>query len=138
MIMAMPTDGDEQFSEAYRIVSRFDERLKLARASELAGGGRLLEAEALLCPLGRHPNSAQELDLLARILVRQGRYDEARQCWREVADGDQRKKDAHDCIVALNGWLDHRRALFRWRVKLALWFVAANFIGTLLVWFGSH
>src|SRR6266404_2590200 len=45
---------------------RFGEELLLARATELAQSGRLLEAEALLTN-GRNPESPKEMDLLARI-----------------------------------------------------------------------
>ena len=56
-------------------------QIRLARATELAHSGRLFEAEALLAHDGDLPHSAIELDLLARIAARQGRFDEARRRW---------------------------------------------------------
>ena len=56
-------------------------QIRLARATELVQSGRLLEAEAVLVQNGELPHNASELDLLARIAARQGRFDEARQLW---------------------------------------------------------
>jgi tetratricopeptide (TPR) repeat protein len=56
-------------------------QIRLARATELAESGRLLEAEAVLVQTGKLPDSANELDLLARIAARQGKFDQARQRW---------------------------------------------------------
>jgi len=56
-------------------------QIRLARATELAQAGRLLEAEAVLAQNGELPRNASELDLLARIAARQGRFDEARRRW---------------------------------------------------------
>ena len=48
--------------------------IRLARATELVQSGRLLEAEAVLVQNGELPHNASELDLLARIAARQGRF----------------------------------------------------------------
>jgi tetratricopeptide (TPR) repeat protein len=56
-------------------------QIRLARATELAQSGRLLEAEAVLARNGELPHDASALDLLARIAARQGRFDEARRRW---------------------------------------------------------
>lgn len=55
--------------------------IRVARAAELARSGRLLEARGVLVPNGELPSSPHELDLLARIAARQGRFDEARRMW---------------------------------------------------------
>ena len=57
-------------------------QIRLARATELAQSGRLLEAEAVLAQNGELPRDASELDLLARIAARQGRFVEARRRWK--------------------------------------------------------
>jgi tetratricopeptide (TPR) repeat protein len=57
------------------------DQIRLARATELAQSGRLLEAEAVLARNGELPPKAKELDLLARIAARQGHFDEARRRW---------------------------------------------------------
>jgi hypothetical protein len=59
---------------------RFRSSFRLARASELAIAGRLLEAETILTP----PESVQEYDLLAKILFRRGLYGSAIKYWNEA------------------------------------------------------
>ena len=66
------------------LVKRFDDRSRLASASDLALRGNLMEAEALLCPGMNLPISSDELDLLARIHVRQGLYIQARHRWEDA------------------------------------------------------
>jgi len=56
-------------------------QIRLARATELAQSGRLLEAEAVLARNAELSHNASELDLLARIAARQGRFEEARRRW---------------------------------------------------------
>ena len=60
----MQASGANGLNEA---INRFDRKIRLARASELAVSGRLLEAEALLISKERFPDTWDELDLLARI-----------------------------------------------------------------------
>ncbi len=67
-------------------------RIRLARATELAQSGRLLEAEAVLAQNGELPRNASELDLLARIAARQRRFDKARRRWNaaiQIAPGNE-------------------------------------------------
>lgn len=65
-------------------VAAFESRMRLARASEHAAAGRLFEAEALLAPPGgKQPGTWDEIDLLARIRVRQGKFTEAVRLWKQ-------------------------------------------------------
>jgi hypothetical protein len=65
-------------------VAAFESRMRLARASEHAAADRLFEAEALLAPPGaKQPGTWDEIDLLARIRVRQGKFTEAMQLWKQ-------------------------------------------------------
>ena len=66
------------------IVRAFSLRLRLARSTELALAGSLLRAEELLTSGGNLPETAEELDLLARILVQQKRYAEAQKRWKDA------------------------------------------------------
>jgi hypothetical protein len=107
-------------------IARFNNRVRLARASELALMGRTLEAETLICP-GRHlPMSSDELDLLAKIHVRQGRYDQARKRWEDaVRIGDCRAL-YEERIKVLDDWLGYRHRMLVWRIKLGIWLVAVS------------
>jgi hypothetical protein len=114
----MSTKVDQRLSDLRRLAKQFDDRTKLARASELARDGRLLEAEGLLCQGKGLPESVEELDLLARIHVKQGRFDDARRRWRDAGKLDG--SPSHDeCIDILNRWLEYRHRLVLWRLKLA-------------------
>jgi hypothetical protein len=120
----MSIKADERLSELLRLGKQFDDRMKLARACELAQDGRLLEAEGLLCQGKGVPQTIDELDLLARIHVRQGRYEEAKRRWRDAAKLDG--SHSHDeCIEVLDRWLEHRQKIhLRW-VKLAGYLILA-------------
>ncbi len=109
--------------EVDRVVREFDERLRLARASELASCNRLLEAEALLCPKGVGAASAAELDLLARINVRQCRFAEARKRWEQaIAREESRRGEFEQCLRVLEAYSAQslKRRLIEWWVTLTL------------------
>jgi tetratricopeptide (TPR) repeat protein len=76
-------------------------RIRLARATELAQSGRLLEAEAVLAQNGELPHSATELDLLARIAARQGRFDEARRRWDTATQIEPGNEIYRQCLEHL-------------------------------------
>ena len=109
--------------EALRLVQQFDESLRLARATELATSNRLLEAEALLCPRGGADVSVAELDLLARIHVRQGRFDAAKRRWKQavVRAVDSRVK-FEECLRVLEEYRIRRmrRRKMEWWITLTL------------------
>lgn len=76
-------------------------QIRLARATELAQSGRLLEAEAVLAQNGELPRNASELDLLARIAARQGRFDEARRRWNAAIQIDPGNEIYRQCLEHL-------------------------------------
>ena len=115
---------DERRAEVQRLTTRFEDRLRLSRAGELASWGRLLEAEALLCP-GRHlPMSADELDLLARIHVKQGQFDLAKRRWEDALKLGDRREEFEECLKVLEDWLFFRRRMWIWKIRLGMWAVA--------------
>lgn len=93
------------------IIRAFSLRLRLARSAELALAGSLLRAEELLTPGGSLPETARELDLLARILVRQKRYAEAQKRWKEALRFSGGERCYQDALDSLNGYVAalHRR-----------------------------
>ena len=76
-------------------------QIRLARATELAQSGRLLEAEAMLAQNGELPRNASELDLLARIAARQGRFDEARRRWNAAIQIESESDVYRQCLQHL-------------------------------------
>ncbi len=106
----------------------------LARAAELASAGRLLEAQVLLCPNEALPKSADELDLLARIHVKQGRNDLAKSRWEEALKSETRGAEFEDCLKALDAYQlqlhqdqIYRHKMMLWGIKLALGVTALLF-----------
>jgi hypothetical protein len=96
------------------IIRAFSFRLRLARSAELALAGSLLRAEELITPNGGLPETAEELDLLARILVRQKRYAEAEKRWKDalrVSGGKNCYQDALDSLNAYVIALQHRKQI---------------------------
>ncbi len=109
--------------EVSRLVLKFDEQLRMHRASELAACNRLLEAAALLCPAGRNASSAAELDMLARINVRQRRFAEAQKCWEQAITRDSDKKgECEQCLQVLEVYSAqcYRRRVIEWWIALSL------------------
>ena len=106
------------------LVTEFDDSLRLTRASELASRGHLLEAEALLCPGMHAPMSSDELDLLARIHVKQGLFELALRRWEDALKTGNRRAEFEECIKALDHWLEYRRELWIWRARLGLYLAA--------------
>lgn len=67
------------------LIEKFDMETRIARAAELALSNRLLQAEALLAPNGTLPRTWQEMDMLARIHVKQGRLSDALRRWHDAS-----------------------------------------------------
>ena len=87
----MEAPGQEARAATAEVLQRFFEELRLARATELAQSGRWLEAEALLTN-GREPESAKELDLLARIAAATRRYERAGIWWAAAHQKDPEER----------------------------------------------
>jgi predicted Zn-dependent protease len=88
-------------SEANSALETCFAQIRLARATELAQSGRLLEAESVLIQNGELPGSTSELDLLARIAARQGRFDEARRRWKAAMQLEPQNDVYRHCIENL-------------------------------------
>jgi len=104
-----------QKSTAEEIVEEFSLKLKLARSAELALAGSLFKAEELLMSGNELPKSAGELDLLARILVRQKRYAEAKKRWNDALRVSPDETCYEKALIALEKHvmtLNYRRKLW--------------------------
>jgi tetratricopeptide (TPR) repeat protein len=88
-------------TETLIAVHNYFAQIRLARATELAQSGRLLEAEAVLAENGELPRNARELDLLARIAARQGRFDVAGQRWKAAIQLEPGNEIYHRCLERL-------------------------------------
>ena len=104
----MSKSTDEHRIGLRETVESFDTRLRLARASELAIAGRFIEAESLLLPQ-RGEVSAAELDLLARINVRQGNVEKAHNCWLRAIEQGSERANYEECIEVLKEWSKNRK-----------------------------
>jgi hypothetical protein len=106
-----------------KIAQAFSLRLRLARSAELALAGSLLRAEELLTPGGSLPETAEELDLLARIHVQQRRYAEAHKRWKEalrVSGGKSSYQDALDSLNAYVTVLQRRRRILLFAASIVI------------------
>ena len=119
-----------------RIIGHFDRRMRLARASELALSGRLLEAETLLVSKERFPNTWEELDLLARIRVLEGKLADALKLWRRGATISTHSARAHACIASLQKHAAEKfgRQKQMFIVLWALWSTAVVGVVAIVVW----
>lgn len=87
--------------EARQSLQNYFAQIRLARATELAQSGRLLEAEAVLVQNGELLHNAGELDLLARIAARQGRFNDARRCWKAAMQFEPGNDVYRQCLENL-------------------------------------
>jgi len=100
-----------------RLVADYDRKLRLARATDLAKSGRVLEAECLLRSSHGIPEGARELDLLARVAVRHRHHGKAL-LLREAAMRSQRSnKEYRGCVEKLREW---SAKLKRWKRLLQI------------------
>jgi hypothetical protein len=98
--MVMPEFTVEE-ARVQRLVADYDRRLRLARATDLAKSGRFLEAEGILNSSGGIPEGGGELDLLARIAVRQRRYGKALLLWEGAMRCDPNNEEYRRCVEKL-------------------------------------
>lgn len=109
-------------SDSSQRLQEFDERLRLARASELALLNHLQRAEWVLCAGGISKASSAELDLLARIHVRQGRYGDARKRWEQAISRDEANRyKFEECLRELDAFSAKQ---MKWRL-VEWWFTLA-------------
>lgn len=80
--------------------------LDFLTAWNLIASGNLDEAERLLCKSGALPSSLTALDLLARIAVRKGQYEQAGHLWRTILEKDPTHEAAKAAIERLGSpWI---------------------------------
>jgi len=75
--------------------------IRLARATELAQSERFAEAEAVLREDGYEPETAGELDLLARMAAQQGNFDKARRLWNQALQLEPQNATFQLCLRSL-------------------------------------
>lgn len=113
-------------------------QIRLARATELAQSGRLPEAEAILTHNGELPDNALELDLLARIAARQGRFDEARRRWNAAIKIEPGNEIYRQCVEHLTPARRIVRLIANSQDRLLnmlVWTTIAFAVGTLIYTF---
>ena len=74
-------------------------QIRFARATELAQSRRFVEAEAILSPDGKLPESPRELDLLARIAIHDRRFGQAKQLWEQTLKNDPTYEPARAALA---------------------------------------
>lgn len=124
---------DAEVDRVRAALEGFDRRLRIARASELALTGRLLEAAALLELERGVPIAWDELDLLARIRVCEGKFADALKLWGQGASIPTHSSHARACIVTLQNYAAAKFKRER-EVFVALWTLwSAAAVGIVLV-----
>jgi len=78
------------------------ENLRFIQATELVRSGKYLEAEAMLSPKGQVPETARELDLLARINVHQERFEDAARYWKAALKKERDNSNYKTCLEQLS------------------------------------
>jgi len=78
------------------------EKLRFVQATELVRSGKYLEAEAMLSPKGQVPETATELDLLARIYAYQERFEDAARYWQAALKKDPGNSNYKNCLEQLS------------------------------------
>jgi len=78
------------------------ENLRFVQATELVRSGKYLEAEAMLSPKGQVPETARELDLLARINAHQERFEDAARYWQAALKKEPNNSNYKTCLEQLS------------------------------------
>jgi len=89
--------------EANSGLDRCIENLRFVQATELVRSEKYSEAEAMLSPNGQAPDTARELDLLARINAHQERFDDAVRYWQAALKKDPGNSNYKNCLEQLSG-----------------------------------
>jgi hypothetical protein len=127
----MTTAREEWRSATRATLAEYVDQVRFARAVQLAHSDRYLEAEGVLCPNGHLPEAPRELDLLARIAVRQGRNSQARRLWEAALARDPQNPAYQECIDRL-GELPRFRISFDTALACVVWITSILGIATLL------
>ena len=91
----------DQAAQVDRLVGDYNRKLRLARAIDLAKSGRFLEAESILRSSRGIPEGGKELDLLARIAVRQRHFGKARVLWEAAMRSEPDNGKYRQCVEQL-------------------------------------
>jgi hypothetical protein len=121
------------------VFSQLDARLRLARATELASLGRFLQAEALISSHIEEPKTWEEMDLLARIRVQQGRLTDAFKLWhRSLRLSPEKIASVEACLESLSAYVaaKQKRQNVILMVCLVGWVIAVAVLGgmTIYLW----
>lgn len=127
----MTTDREEWRSATRATIDEYVDQVRFARAAQLAHSNKYLEAEGILCANGHLPESPSELDLLARIAVRQGRNSQARRLWEAALSRDPQNKTYQECLARV-GDLPRFPISFDTVLTCVVWITIAFAIVTLL------
>lgn len=121
------TDSESAVRSA---IAKFNDRQMLARASDLALAGHLVEAEALVRGDCEKRLTPAGFDLIARIRVSQGQFERAQEYWEKSLEEGGDKKQILNCLDTLADYqklILERRLLF-WKLGLCLWISITGFI----------
>ena len=77
------------------------EHIRYARAADLARSKNYLEAEAMLAPMGIIPETARELDLLARIATLQKQFKRAEKLWEAALQKSPGNEVYSECLQGI-------------------------------------
>jgi hypothetical protein len=91
-----------------RVLDDFFGQLRFARAVDLASHGRTREAGSILLSNGARTLTAEELDLLARIVTKENRFAEARSFWNDAVRLDPKNRIYAECLEALTKAEGHK------------------------------
>lgn len=127
----MTTDREQWRSATRAVLDEYVDQVRFARAAQLAHSGRYLEAQGVLCVNGQLPEIPRDLDLLARIAVRQGHVSEARRLWELALSKEPQNSTYQECLQRL-GELPRIRIPFDTALTCAIWVTNILAITTLM------
>jgi hypothetical protein len=113
--------------------------IRYASAAELARTGRYLEAEDLLAPNDQLPDSARELDLLARMAAHQERFEDAARLWSAALKADPNNTSYKECLQQLSNIQADGQPLKSSNTPLLWWCLAlCALVSVVALLFSTH
>lgn len=103
---------NEAFDKIRDILSEYSAEMNFAMASEYARRCEYSQAETLLLPHGKIPDSTRELDLLARISANKGSFTTAIKFWSLALEKEPDNQAFKEDIAAIETML-YNRKMFR-------------------------
>ena len=104
------------------------DHIRHAHASELARSGNYPEAEAILLPDTRLPESPRDLDLLARMAAQQARFEDAARYWKAALERAPENAVYKECLQRLSDLQSDDELGASPRSMILAWCVAATTI----------